>query len=215
MFTTGFSMDAASQAEKPEGETVQWMRELAKQKNAAVCGSLIIEDDGAYYNRLFWVEPSGKLSSYNKRHLFQYAGEGDHYTAGTERIVVEYLGWRICPLICYDLRFPVWSRNRGDYDLLIYVANWPNKRRKHWNALLAARAIENQSYTVGVNVFGVDGNGHEYDGDSAIIGFDGQRLEHLNGQAGILSATIDKESQDRYRQKLPFLKDGDQFKIAP
>jgi len=212
MFTTGFSMDA-SQAEAPDGPSVQWMIDLAAKKQAAVCGSLIIKDGSAFYNRLYWVKPDGAISTYNKRHLFNYAGEGEVYTAGSERLIVDFLGWRICPLVCYDLRFPVWSRNNGQYDLLIFVANWPTPRSLHWKHLLLGRAIENQSYTMGVNIVGTDGNEHEYKGETSIIAYDGTILQQHADTAGIVSATLDKATQDQYRQKLPFLKDGDSFSI--
>lgn len=213
MFTTGFTMEAATQAEEPDGATVQWMQNLAAEKQAAVCGSLVIKDGAHYYNRLYWVLPSGEQKTYDKRHLFNYAGEGEVYQAGTERLIVEYKGWRICPLVCYDLRFPVWSRNANAYDLLLYVAHWPKKRSFHWKHLLQARAIENQSYVLGVNVVGSDANGHEYQGDTTLVAYNGAKIQQLENHSGILQAELDPTAQSQYRQQLPFLKDGDSFEI--
>ncbi len=159
MFSTGFSMQPERLAEPMDGPTVQWMRAKAADTNAAMVGSLMVREGDCYYNRLVWMFPDGTLQHYDKRHLFSYGTENEHYTAGTNQLLVNWKGWKICPLICYDLRFPVWSRNTMGYDLLLYVANWPERRSLAWNALLAARAIENQSYTVGVNRIGADGNG--------------------------------------------------------
>jgi len=169
MFTTGFTMDPATNAETMGGTAVRWMAERAKAHQAVVTGSLVIEEAGEYYNRLIWMRPDGTCATYNKRHLFAMAGEHEHYVAGRERLVVELNGWRICPMVCYDLRFPVWARNDDAYDLLIYTANWPNRRSYDWNTLLKARAIENQCYVVAVNRVGTDANGHEYNGDSCVI----------------------------------------------
>ena len=179
MFASGFTMNAAACAETADGDSVRWMKDLARGQNCAVTGSLIIAENGRYYNRLFWVEPDGKTLTYNKRHLFSLAGEEKVFTRGTENILIEYKGWRIRPQICYDLRFPVWARNTDNYDLLYYVANWPERRVKHWQQLLIARAIENQSYVVGVNRVGNDGNGIEHSGHSAVIDAMGERLTDI------------------------------------
>jgi len=157
MFATGFSMNVSELAEPMNGETVNWMKKRCSEHQLALCGSLIIQENGNFYNRMLFVEPSGKTSFYDKRHLFTMGNEESHFQAGTERLIVDYKGWRICPLICYDLRFPVWARNRNEYDLLVYSANWPQARTEVWNTLLKARAIENQCYVVGVNRVGADG----------------------------------------------------------
>ncbi len=159
MFTTGFAMQPAPLAESSDGPTLEWMKKMARQLKAVVTGSIIAEEAGKYYNRLYWVEPGGRILHYDKRHLFGMAGEGDHYASGQERLIIDYEGWRICPLICYDLRFPVWSRNTEEIDLLIYVANWPETRANDWCTLTTARAIENQCYVAAVNRIGEDGNG--------------------------------------------------------
>ena len=160
MFTTGFSMNPKDISETMSGETIQWMKSNASKMNSAICGSIIIEEDDKYFNRFIWVNPDGSICQYDKKHLFSFAGEDKNYTAGNEKIIIEYKGWKICPLVCYDLRFPVWSRNSEDYDLLIYVANWPTKRKLAWKSLLVARAIENQCYVIGVNRVGKDENNH-------------------------------------------------------
>ncbi|HBK70487.1 MAG TPA: amidohydrolase, partial [Flavobacteriaceae bacterium] len=167
MFTTGFTMNPEKVAETMDGETIHWLKYLAKEKNTAITGSLIIKEGNKYYNRLVFVHPTGEIKTYDKRHTFTLAGEDKIYTAGNKKLIVAYKGWKICPMICYDLRFPVWSRNTDDYNLLIYVANWPKPRITAWSTLLKARAIENMSYVVGVNRIGADDNGHEYSGNSA------------------------------------------------
>ena len=181
MFSTGFSMDAAALAEDMDGPTIGWMREEAAAMGCVLAGSLIVREGGRHFNRLVWARPDGTLAHYDKRHLFRMAGEQQHYAAGDRRLVVEIKGWRVCPMVCYDLRFPVWSRNRGDYDLLLYVANWPARRAHAWSALLRARAIENLSYVVGVNRIGRDGNGTSYAGDSVALDFLGQPLSSEGG----------------------------------
>ncbi len=224
MFTTGFTMNAAALAEPMDGPTVEWLHNTAHHLGAAVTGSFICSSAKAtastYFNRLVWMYPDGSLEIYDKRHLFGLAGENLHYTAGKKRLVVEWLGWRICPLICYDLRFPIWSRNRESganpdqnsvYDLLIFVANWPERRSHHWRSLLAGRAIENQAFTIGVNVIGRDGNGYEYAGDSALIDFAGQSIVQISRQEGVFTAKLSMEDLSNYRQQLPFLADGDYF----
>lgn len=213
MFTTGFSMNPAAFAEKMEGKSMQWMRKMASQSNAAICGSLIIEEDSIFYNRLIWMQPDGSYQQYDKRHLFTLAKEQDYYEAGTKKIIIDYKGWKICPLVCYDLRFPVWSRNRENYDLLLYVANWPNKRSYHWKSLLVARAIENQCYTIGLNRVGMDGNNLEYSGDSALIDYSGTILNQISIIEGSITATINLEKQQHFRRKLSFLPDQDTFEI--
>ena len=213
MFTTGFTMEAAAYAESMDGPTLAWLREWADRTGAVLTGSLIVEAGGAYYNRLVWMPPGGDYRTYDKRHCFTLAGEHEHYTAGRERVVVEYRGWRILPLICYDLRFPVWSRNRGDYDLLLYVANWPAVRAPHWRSLLVARAIENQAYTVAVNRVGEDGQGHGYVGDSGIIDYGGKWRVRLHGDAALHTHTIELAEQQAFRARYAFLADRDGFTI--
>lgn len=211
MFTTGFSMNAKSLAEDMAGPTVQWLREQAALLGAVVVASFICRDKELFYNRLLAVRPDGQYTAYDKRHLFGLAGEHHTYTAGTERIVFEWQGWRIRPLVCYDLRFPVWSRQdqAAPYDLLLYVANWPARRGHHWRSLLPARAIENQCYVAGVNLVGTDGNGHTYQGDSGIWDFSGQALCRISGQSGLFTAALSLEDLRTYRTQLPFLEDAD------
>lgn len=214
MFSTGFSMNAKNLYDVPEGETLTWLRHHAKTKQAAITGSTIIKDGKNYYNRLFFVEPSGDYKTYDKRHLFTLAGEQNYYSAGQEKLIVDYKGWKICPLVCYDLRFPVWIRNQEDYDLLIFVANWPAMRIKAWDSLLEARAIENMSYTIGVNRIGKDGNGYPYIGHSAIYDALGEKITtDLFEEAFIETKTLSKQDLFNTRQKLGFLKDRDKFKV--
>lgn len=212
MFTTGFSMNAENLAEENDGLSFQWMREMAKLKDAAVAGSLIISEAGNYYNRLFFVFPNGEYKTYDKRHTFTLAKEEKTYTAGKERLIVEFRGWRICPLVCYDLRFPVWARNTENYDLLIYVANWPSKRVAAWDALLKARAIENMSYCIGVNRTGIDGGGYEYTGHSAVYDCLGENLTGGNRELPfVLQINLDKQHLEETRDQLKFLQDRDDF----
>lgn len=213
MFTTGFSMNAAKVAEKMDGRTVEWMAVQANRQQAVVTGSFIAEEEGAYFNRLIWMSPDGTYKVYDKRHLFTLAGEQEVYQAGSEKLEISYKGWRICPMICYDLRFPVWSRNTTDYDLLFYVANWPNTRSYHWRHLLIARAIENQSFVVGVNRTGKDEKGLHYSGDSAVIDYSGNILYQLSNQEGLATCSLDKEVLLQFRAKLNFLNDQDKFNI--
>lgn len=213
MFTTGFSMNAPQLAEPTEGEAYQWMAEQAQRLQAVVTGSIIAEDAGKYYNRLLWVRPDGSYEQYDKRHLFTLAKEEFTYSPGQKALLVELKGWLIMPLICYDLRFPVWSRNRYQYDLLLYVANWPAKRRVAWNALLAARAIENQAYTLGLNRVGEDGNGYPHAGDSSVYDYAGASLLHAAEIEGVFSVTLDKAKQEHFREKLRFLDDQDGFTL--
>jgi predicted amidohydrolase len=213
MFSTGFTMHPKSVAETMQGETVAWLQHLAKAKNCAITGSLIIVENGKFYNRLIFVFPDGKIAHYDKRHLFSLAGEHKEFTAGTAKLIVEYKGWNICPLICYDLRFPVYSRNENNYDLLIYIANWPNLRANAWNALLKARAIENMSYTVGVNRIGTDENGNSYFGDSQIVDCMGNYSIQPQQSDGVFIVELDKKAQDNNRKKFGFLNDADKFKL--
>ena len=215
MFTTGFSMAAEALAEPMDGPTVAWLRAHAAAHHAVVTGSVIIEENGAYYNRLLWVRPDGSLSHYDKRHLFTLAGEQHTYTPGTTRLVEEWRGWRICPLVCYDLRFPVWSRNQpaAPYDLLLYVANWPAVRRTAWTTLLRARALENVACALGVNRVGRDGLGHDYAGDSALIDARGNYLLEAHEQTGIFTHTLRRNELDEFRARFTALADGDEFKL--
>ena len=214
MFNTGFTMDASSHAEPMNGRTMNWMAYMADYSEAAICGSLIIEEDKKYYNRFVWMHPGGMYETYDKRHLFAMSGEHEHYTAGEERLKIKYKGWRICPMICYDLRFPVWSRNNGFYDLLIYVANWPDKRAYDWRTLLSARAIENQAYVIGVNRVGDDANGHHYSGFSSVIDPGWNRIIwESEEKEAVTTVSLSFEHLLRVREKLPFLVDKDDFVI--
>jgi len=212
MFTTGFSMSPKGISENMNGETIQWMKQNAHKMNSAICGSIIIEEDSKYFNRFIWVNPDGSIHHYDKRHLFSFAGENENYTPGNEKIIIEYKGWKICPLICYDLRFPVWSRNSEDYDLLIYVANWPDKRKSAWKSLLTARAIENQCYVIGINRVGEDSKNY-YSGDSSLINALGETLYTNSHIEETYSNTISKYDLNKIRTQLPFLNDKDNFKI--
>jgi omega-amidase len=214
MFATGFCMDGGGLAEDMAGPTVGWMREEAAALGCAITGSVIIREDGRQFNRLIWAAPDGSISRYDKRHLFRMAGEHEHYAAGTERLVVEHKGWRICPLICYDLRFPVWSRNRNDYELLIYVANWPARRRAAWQSLLRARAVENLAYAVGVNRVGKDGNGVSYVGDSVAVDFQGLPLNNEHDGDSVETVVLDRALLEAYREDFPAQLDADDFRIA-
>lgn len=214
MFTTGFSMEAPKLAEPEPGSSLEWMKHLTQAKEMAICGSLIIKDKGEFYNRFYLVTPEGAVHRYDKRHTFTLAGEDKVYQQGKKQVVVEYLGWRIMPLICYDLRFPVWARNTSDYDLLIYVANWPGKRILAWDSLLRARAIENMAYCIGVNRVGEDANGHGYPGHSAIYDELGELLTEDQFEiSGIQYAVLDKPKMRLTRQKLRFLDDRDFFNL--
>ena len=214
MFTTGFSMHPDRHYEEMTGDTVSWMNEKAREKGFAITGSLIIKDKNYFYNRLIFAKPDGTIYTYDKRHLFRMANEHKHYTAGNERIIVDIEGWKICPLTCYDLRFPVWSRNNYDYDLLIYIANWPQGRSEQWKALLNARAIENQSYLLAVNRIGVDGNNISYSGDSQIISPIGKIISETNPHSEItLKAKLDSSKLISYREHFPVMKDADSFKL--
>ena len=214
MFTTGFTMNASEVAEDMTGDTVSWMQKMAQQKKAAIVGSVVIRANDHFYNRLLFVHPSGQIDMYDKRHTFTLAGEDKVYSAGSKRQIITYKGWKICPLVCYDLRFPVWSRYNDDYDALIYVANWPKVRTNALDALLKARAIENMSYVIGVNRVGADGNNHEYSGHSAAYDVLGNRMDNLKSDIeGIEIVTLDKSELNNYRSKLNFLEDRDLFAL--
>ena len=213
MFSTGFTMNPAAIAETMQGETVLWMQTLAKDKKTAVTASLVIEEGGCFYNRMLFVYPSGEILHYDKRHLFTLAGEDRIYTAGEQKLIVDYLGWKICPMVCYDLRFPVFSRNVENYDLLLYVASWPEKRTQAWDVLLKARAIENMSYVVGVNRIGTDDNGHGYSGHTQVVDCLGDYLLEPKESEGVFLLVLDRESMLATRKQLGFLKDQDLFKM--
>ena len=214
MFSTGFSMNPKPFAEDETGPTVAWMHKVASSRDLWVLGSMIMQTKQGYTNRFLAISPSGIEARYDKRHPFSMSGEDQHYLAGTERVVFSYKGWRICPMICYDLRFPVWSRNIGEekgkemYDLLVYVANWPEKRISHWQTLLMARAIENQCYTIGVNRVGVDGYELRYSGSTMLVDPLGGVQEILMEEEGLVGSVLDKGSLLEIRKKLPFLKDA-------
>jgi predicted amidohydrolase len=225
MFSTGFSMRPEQLAETMDGETVRWMKRIAKEKKVILTGSVIISDTGQtetvrprYYNRLIWMLPDGQYGVYDKRHRFAYAGEDAEFTAGTKRLIASVKGWKINLLVCYDLRFPVWARqqvegDRLEYDLLIYVANWPDKRIHAWKTLLQARAIENQCYVVGVNRIGDDGNNIHYTGESMIVDPLGEVLYTKKEGEDIFTIALDKDHLNSVREKLPFWKDADHFRI--
>lgn len=214
MFTTGFTMNPSTVAETMLGETIMWMQSLAKAKNAAITGSVIIEENANFYNRLVFVFPSGEIQFYDKRHLFTLAGEEKVYAKGNRKLIVEYLGWKICPLVCYDLRFPVFSRNVEEYDILLYVANWPQKRIAAWDVLLKARAVENMSYVLGVNRTGTDDNEHFYVGHSQAVDFLGNYLLEPQQKEGIFVVGLHKEKLLETRKRLGFLNDRDAFEIS-
>lgn len=219
MFSTGFSMKPELLAETMEGPTVQWMRGMAARKKVILTGSVIIKEADAYYNRLIWMLPNGQYGHYDKRHRFAFAGEHEHYTAGSQRFIASVNGFKINLLVCYDLRFPVWARqqstedNGTEYDVLIYVANWPQRRNTAWKTLLQARAIENQSYVIGVNRVGEDGNGIYHSGDSMVIDPLGEILYHKADDEDIFTITLKKEDLQTVREKFPFLRDADSFEI--
>ena len=213
MFSTGFTMNAPEVAETMEGETVLWLQSLAKQKNFAITGSLIILENEKYYNRMLFVFPSGKIEYYDKRHLFSLAGEDQFYTSGKEKVIVEYLDWKICLQVCYDLRFPVFARNVENYDLLLYVANWPKVRTNAWDTLLKARAIENLSYVAGVNRVGLDANNYEHVGHSQVIDFLGNFILEPQETESVFIVELDKKAMIETRKKLDFLNDKDIFEI--
>jgi predicted amidohydrolase len=221
-FTSGFSNDAIDQAEGMDGPTVAWLREQSCRLGAAITGSVQIRVAGGVFNRLFFATPDGGLQHYDKRHLFRYAKEHERYAAGRDRLTVEYKGWRICPLVCYDLRFPVYSRNRFDverpggmdYDLLLYVANWPAARAYPWKTLLRARAIENLCFVAGLNRVGTDGNGLDYSGDSAVIDFLGHPLSEATDEEVVTTTSLPAAQLLAHRERFPAMLDGDAFALT-
>ncbi len=214
MFSTGFSMDAPSLAEEMGGKTMAWMSKQAQKYDCVVTGSLIIKENGKYYNRLIWMRQDGTYQQYDKRHLFGLGLEDTVYTAGTEKLLVDLKGWKVCPMICYDLRFPVWLRNSSpQYDILLIVANWPERRSSHWRALIPARAIENQSYVVAVNRVGHDGNEVYHSGDSMCIDPNGKTVYYKPNDEDLYTFSITRDEVTRCRQEFPFLKDGDAFTL--
>ncbi|MDP4244345.1 MAG: nitrilase family protein [Bacteroidota bacterium] len=234
MFSTGFSMRPRELAEKMDGPTVGWMKRVAARKKVILTGSLIIEEGGDYYNRLIWMLPNGEYGTYDKRHRFAYAGEHEEYTAGHKRLIASVKGWRVLLLVCYDLRFPVWSRQQIDreegggngcggsagaagleYDLLLYVANWPDRRSHAWRTLLQARAIENQAYVVGVNRVGNDGNNIYHSGDSMVVDPLGEVVWQGSSVEGVATHLLTKERLDEVRRRFPFWRDADRFTIEP
>lgn len=213
MFSTGFTMNPNDLAESVTGETVSWMKELASTTNALIAGSIVIKEDGHFFNRFLAVSSHGIIASYNKRHLFRMAGEESHYTRGSERIIFSWRGWRILPQICYDIRFPVWIRNRQDYDLALFVANWPEPRRDVWMNLLKARALENQAYIAGVNRIGTDNKGVFHSGDSLLLDPKGSSLAEAGNRTAVITADLSMPELNRFRQKFPAHLDQDDFLI--
>lgn len=214
LFTTGFTMRSRELAEGMDGKSISWMRMTAERYGCAVSGSLVIGQQDIYFNRFIWMDPGGRLTAYDKRHLFSISGEHEHYTRGESNVIIELNNFRIRPLVCYDLRFPVWSRNTGAYDLLLYVANWPAVRRDVWISLLKARAIENQAFVIGVNRVGRDGMGIDYAGDSLAYNARGQVIASLRGrEEGVLLVQLSLQELMDFRQKFPVWKDADGFEI--
>jgi predicted amidohydrolase len=222
MFNTGFSMRPELVAEEMNGPTFNWMKSTASKMNCVIAGSLAVKEGDKYFNRLIWMRPDGSCKKYDKHHLFRYGHEQEHYSPGKAKLIVELKGWKICPLICYDLRFPVWSRNRwkaendelrADYDLLIYVANWPEVRSHPWKTLLLARAIENQCFVAGLNRTGTDGNNHQYAGDSAVIDFRGQIISKTGGEPSVETVSLSYSSLFAFRKSFPAGMDADSFQL--
>lgn len=216
MFTTGFSMNAARLAEDMNGRAVGWLQQTARKMGAAIVGSIIAADEGRYYNRLLWAGPDGSLHAYDKRHLFRYAGEDRVYSAGASRLTTEVKRWKVRPFICYDLRFPVWTRSATPtdlYDVAIFIANWPRARAAHWSALLQARAIENQAYVIGVNRIGTDGSGLSYSGDSSIIDPTGTVMFRCTDAPCVHTERLERNCLDTYRHDFPAWKDADRFRL--
>ncbi len=213
MFSTGFYIQPRETFETMQGETVAWMRDNAKMCNAVITGSLIMELEGRFVNRMIWAPPDGEVTCYDKRHLFRFGGEHHYYHAGNKQVIVELAGWRVALFICYDLRFPVWSRNRGDYDVGIYVANWPNARQHAWESLLVARAIENQAYVIGVNRVGSNPIGDEFSGGSVILDFLGQPIESCDDRLTIARAALSIKALQDFREYFPAALDRDTFEI--
>jgi predicted amidohydrolase len=216
MFTTGFSMRPQTFAEPMEGPTMEWMAAVSAQTQIHLVGSLIIEQQQRYYNRRIWMKPEGEYEYYDKRHLFRMAGEDRVYAAGTRRLIVNVNGWNVLPLICYDLRFPAWARNRhNEYDLLLYLANWPQRRIAHWDLLITARAVENQTYVAAVNRVGKDGNGIAHPGHSVVSDYLGNKLTDLGETETLQTVKLEKEPEEHFRRKFPVWKDADEFTIIP
>lgn len=210
MFATGFSMRPELYADR-SGRILHWMQEMAQKTEQAICGSAMVEEGGKYFNRLYFVKPDGEFGQYDKRHLFTMGQEPGHYSAGQKRLLVTYLGWKILPLVCYDLRFPVFSRNDVGYDILLYVANWPEVRSLHWDTLLKARAIENQAYVLACNRVGLDGNGIAHRGGSAVINFRGEVITTCSGEEKALEGSLSHSELLEAREKFPVLRDADTF----
>ncbi len=214
MFSTGFSMNTEKLAEEMDGKTMNWMSEQARKFRSVITGSIIIKDAGKYYNRLIWMRPDGSYDYYDKRHLFGLGEEDKHYSPGRKRLCVELNGWKICPFICYDLRFPVWLRNTNEeYDIMLLVANWPERRSLHWRTLIPARAVENQAFVIAVNRVGHDGNEVYHSGDSMCIDPNGKVVYYKPNDEDLYTFSINKEEVDNARAAFPFLKDADKFKI--
>lgn len=211
MFSTGFTMEPEKIAETMKGITIKWMKNISKKINSSIMGSIVIKEKNKFYNRLIFVNPKGNIKFYDKHQLFTYAGENKHYTRGNKKLIIEFKGWKIRPLICYDLRFPVWSRNTDEYDLLIYVAQWPKNRISAWNTLLKARSIENICYCIGVNRIGIDKNKLEYIGNSSIYDPLGKRILFLSDKKKFQIIELDKEKLISVRKRFPFLNDRDSF----
>jgi predicted amidohydrolase len=212
MFTTGFTMNPEKFAEEMNGETIGWMQKKANEKNCVIVGSFVCVSTKKYFNRLVWMRSDGTFEYYDKKHLFSMGDENKHYTAGEKRIIVELNGWKICPLICYDLRFPIWSRNNKNnpFDALIYIANWPEKRSYPWKTLLLARAIENQCYVIGLNRIGNDGSDINHSGDSAVINAKGEMISKIiTNEEAVEIVTLDRESLIEFRKSFPVLNDAD------
>lgn len=221
MFSTGFSMNPEPLAEVPGLKTEKWLKQMAAQKNALVGGSYIVNEGGDYFNRFVAAHPDGKVEKYDKRHLFSLAKEENFFKAGDDRLVIEFRGWKICPLICYDLRFPVWAKNNFDkvadtfeYDLLLYVASWPKPRIAAWDSLLKGRAVENQCYVAGVNRVGKDANDYEYIGHTQMIDYYGLEMDKMVNNEGTIIQNLSINDLMTYRKRFPFLADSDQFNIA-
>ena len=227
MFSTGFTMNNKPLAEKTGGRAFEWMKEIAKGKNCVVTGSLIIEDNERYFNRLIWMRPDGNYYTYDKHHLFRYANEQEYYTTGKKKLIVELKGWKICPMICYDLRFPVWIRNKwkedssttlgmtADYDLLLFVTNWPERRNHTWKTLLMARAMENQAYVVGLNRVGNDGHTIYHSGDSSVINFKGEIISKTKAhEESVETVTLSKKDLEEWRKDFPAWMDADRFTVG-
>lgn len=212
LFSTGFSMNPQPIAETMDGETIIWMKALSIEKQSAITGSIVIKDDNNYYNRLLFVHPSGEINVYDKKHTFTFAGEDKAFASGTKKLIVTYKDWKICPLVCYDLRFPVWSRNIEDYDVLLYTANWPTPRMVAWNTLLKARAIENMCYCIGVNRVGSDNLGNEFSGHSGAFDVMGEKISNIQpNKEQIEVVVLDKTHIISNREKFQFLNDRDSF----